>query len=130
MLHMDRWLMAALLLLSAICCSAADDGDNVEAANFIKPINTTVCTLNACPSGQFATSNDCKPCFIGSYKAAAGLGCCQKCNWPEMTYNISDGQAALFGATGCGEPQGHCVYDLQQWRTGVACVAQLLTNVW
>lgn len=106
-LHMDRWLLAALLL-SAVCCSAAADGDHVDAAaNWFNTVNTTICSTTACPAGQYANPADaanpgCKPCMIGTYKAAAGATCCEKCKSPELTFNSSDAQLVLFGATGCG----------------------------
>lgn len=107
-LHMDRWLLAALLL-SAVCCSAVADGDHVDAAaNWFNTVNTTICSTTACPAGQYANPADaanpgCKPCMIGTYKAAAGATCCEKCKSPELTFNSSDAQLVLFGATGCGE---------------------------
>lgn len=106
-LHLDRWLLAALLL-SAICCSAAADGD-VEAANFFNKINVTVCTDNVCPAGQYASPSgatfECKSCPIGSFKVAAGKGCCETCKLPELTFNVSNGELVLWGATGCGKCQ-------------------------
>jgi hypothetical protein len=105
-LHVDRWLLAALLL-SAICCSAAED---VEAATWWYKVDTTICTANACPAGQYATSANpvvCSPCLPGTFKAADGATCCQKCSHPLQTFNATDKTYTVLGATGCGERTSH-----------------------
>ncbi|KAF6251676.1 hypothetical protein COO60DRAFT_1674801 [Scenedesmus sp. NREL 46B-D3] len=106
-LRLACWLLAALLL-SAICCSAADDSKGVDTAALFNRINTTICSNNACPAGQYATSADaadCKRCPPGSYKAADGAGCCEKCQLPSTV--TPDGTFAMLGATGCVLQCGH-----------------------
>jgi hypothetical protein len=107
-LQVDRWLLAALLL-SAICCSAAED---VEAATYWwNRVDTAICTANACPAGQYATSTNpvvCSPCLPGTFKATDGATCCQKCSHPLQTFNAADKTYAFSGATGCGECTLQC----------------------
>jgi hypothetical protein len=108
-LHLERCLLLAALLLSATCSTAAADGDDAEPAHFFNKINTTVCTDNACPAGQYAaptgSSVECKPCPVGSFKGADGKGCCEACKLPELTFNVSNGDFVVFGATGCSKRQ-------------------------